>query len=105
MNIKKSLGKRIKDIRKYKNITQERLAELIEVDTSSISNIENGRAYPTAENLEKIISVLDLKFSDIFSFDNFPQDKNELIQEMVKSMQADEDLTKLMYKFYSSVKF
>lgn len=53
MNIKKLLGKKIQKIRKTRGITQEKLAELVELDTSSISHIENGKYYPSAENLEK----------------------------------------------------
>ena len=43
MNIKKLLGKKIQKIRKTRGITQEKLAELVELDTSSISHIENGK--------------------------------------------------------------
>ena len=51
MDIKKLLGKKIKEIRKNKNFTQEKMAELIGIETASLSNIENGKYYPTAENL------------------------------------------------------
>jgi len=104
MNIKKLLGKKIQEIRKKKNITQEYLAELINLDTSSVSHIENGKYYPTAENLDKILNVLNIKPSELFFFENFaPQD--ELIKEMTDSMQNDEKLTRLLYKFYLSVKY
>ena len=43
MNIKKLLGKRLQEIRKSKNLTQEKLAEMIDVETSSISNSEVGK--------------------------------------------------------------
>ena len=41
-NIKKLLGQRIKELRKSKKITQEKLAEKIGIGTSNISYIENG---------------------------------------------------------------
>jgi transcriptional regulator with XRE-family HTH domain len=53
MDIKKLLGKRIQEIRKSKKLTQEQVAEIIEMEPASLSNIENGKYYPTAENLEK----------------------------------------------------
>ncbi len=45
-NLKIKLGKRIKDLRKAKNITQEKLAEMINMDITSLSKIETGRNYP-----------------------------------------------------------
>lgn len=103
MNIKKLLGKRIQEIRKKQNITQEYLAELVDIDTSSMSHIENGKHYPSAENLDKILKVLNIKPSEIFSFESYAPIE-ELIEEMVSSMQTDENLTKLMYKFYLCIK-
>lgn len=104
MDIKKLLGKRLKEIRKYRKITQEQVAEYVGIETPSISHIENGKYFPTAENLDKILKILDVRPSDIFTFENL-SDKNELIKEMLESMQKDEQLTKMMYKFYMAVKY
>ena len=104
MNIKKLLGKRLQEIRKNKKLTQEYVAEAINVEISSISNIENGRYFPSAENLDKLLKVLDIKLSEIFLCENFAK-KEDLISEMLNSMQNDEKLTRMMYKFYLSVKF
>ena len=68
MNIKKLLGKKIQKIRKTRGITQEKLAELVELDTSSISHIENGKYYPSAENLEKIHEIAQAVI-DEYGFD------------------------------------
>lgn len=104
MNIKRLLGKRLQEIRKIKKLTQEQVAEFVEIETSSISNIENGKYYPSAENLDKILKILDVAPSDIFTFESHAP-KDELIQEMTNAMQEDEKLARLMYKFYSSVKY
>lgn len=52
-------GKRIRALRKSKDpaISQEQLAELIKVDQSTISDIENGKGL-SAENLMKICEAL-----------------------------------------------
>lgn len=103
MNIKKLLGKRIQEIRKSKKLTQEFIAENIGMDPASLSNIENGRYYPTAENLEKIIKILDVTPKEIFTFKHLCK-KEELIKEMCEAMTKNENLAKLMYKFFSTVK-
>ena len=87
----------------YINITQEHLAELVNIDTVSLSNIERGKYYPTAENLNKILVVLEVEPADIFNFQHLASHK-ELLDEMIAEMENDENLTRLMYKFFKSVK-
>ena len=64
------LGKRIRELRKRKGINQEQLAELINVDPTTISNIENGKNYPSLINLENLLNVLDSNFLEAFDFDH-----------------------------------
>lgn len=104
MNIKKLLGKRIQEIRKSKRMTQEQLSELIGIEPASLSNIENGKYYPTAENLDKILSVLNVKPGELFEFEHHAT-QDELLDEMYTAMKSNKELTILMYKFYNSVKF
>ena len=103
MNIKKLLGKKLKLIRKSKKLTQEQVAEFVGVDTTSISNIENGKYYPNAENLDKILQFLDTKPSEVFTFESY-MPSGELIEEMLENMQKDEKLTRLLYRFYLAVR-
>lgn len=103
MDIKKLLGKRIQEIRKSKKMTQEQVAEIIEMEPASLSNIENGKYYPTAENLEKILNALETKPSELFIIEHLASN-DELLNEMHLSMQKDENLTRLMYKFFQLVK-
>ena len=70
MDKKKLLGKRIRELRKRKNINQEQLAELIRVEPATISNIENGKNYPSMINLENITKVLGVNFQDVFDFEH-----------------------------------
>ena len=102
MEIKKLVGKRIHELRKARKITQEQMAEIMGIETVSLSNIERGRYYPTAENLSKIIAILDVEPQEIFTFKDLAPQK-ELLDEMWKRLQNDEKLTRLVYKFYKSV--
>lgn len=70
MDNKKLLGKRIKSIRKSQGLTQEKLSEMIDLETSSLSGIESGRFYPSLHVLEKIAKVLEVELID---FSNFHQ--------------------------------
>ncbi len=104
MSIKKLLGKRLQEIRKSKHLTQEQVAEMIGVETPSISNIENGKYYPSAENIDKIMEVLNVTPHEVFNCESHAKSE-DLIEEMLCSMKNDINLTRLMYKFYLSVKY
>lgn len=67
-SLKKKLGKRIQQLRKAQKMTQEKLSEIIDLDTPNLSNIECGRRFMTAETLEKIAKALNVKESDLFNF-------------------------------------
>lgn len=75
------LGRRLREIRKQKGFKQEKLAEIIDVDPTTISNIENGKNYPSMINLENIIEALGCTFSDIFDYEH-KKDKTNLITEI-----------------------
>lgn len=80
MNKKELLGKRLRELRKRKGINQEKLAELINVDPTTISNIENGKNYPSMINLENLLDVLDSSFLDAFDFEHKNTNKDLLTQ-------------------------
>ncbi len=75
----KSVGERIKNSRVRKNITQEKLAELINVNPSHLSNIESGKTKMSTETLasiaESLYTSIDyLLFGDItFEHDQYMQ--------------------------------
>jgi transcriptional regulator with XRE-family HTH domain len=53
-----SLGERIQELRKQKNITQQKLAEMISVSKSMINRYENKGVQPPADILNKLADVL-----------------------------------------------
>ena len=90
-NLKTKLGKRIKSLRKSRNITQERFAEIINMDITSLSKIETGRNYPQPETLEKISKALNLDISRMFTFKTpaTNQDYVEAIKQNIQAMEND----------------
>lgn len=51
MNIKKEIGERIKRVRKQRGYTQEELAEIMEISSRNLSNIELGNSFPKTKLL------------------------------------------------------
>lgn len=78
---KKALGLRIKEFRERKNLTQEKLAEMVGIDPKHLSRIENGRNYPSVDTLEKLVDNLNVTFEDIFEFGHLT-DRHDLIEKI-----------------------
>lgn len=66
--IKKEFGKRIRDVRKIKGITQEKLAEKSDIALSYIAMIEGGKRNPTLNFIIKIAKGLDVEIYQLFLF-------------------------------------
>ncbi len=66
--LKEKLGARIKYLRKELGYSQEKLAEIIDMDILNLSNIERGKHFMTAETLEKIAYALRTTERDLFDF-------------------------------------
>lgn len=52
MNIKQLIGLRIKELRKAKHLSQEKLAEMLDISQNALSYIEMGENFFTSETLE-----------------------------------------------------
>ncbi len=68
MQTKELLGLKIKELRKQKKLTQEKLAEMLNLDAGYISKLEVGRNFPTIGTLEKIAKALDVELYELFQF-------------------------------------
>ena len=85
MDLKILVGRRIQYFRKRTGLTQEQLAEIIGIDTVSLSKIETGRNYPTAENISKIAEILNV---DVYEFYMSDEISNEsLLKEIYTGLE------------------
>ena len=66
MKIELKVGKRIKEIREKKNISQKDLSFSADLDRSYIASVENGKRNISIVNLEKIANALDVTLSELF---------------------------------------
>lgn len=97
MNNKELLGKRIKELIKKKGISQEKLAEMVGIEPTALSNIVTGRNYPLFTTLEKIISILDVSFADVFKFEHHNDDVN-LQAQIIKILEKNPERMKDFYR-------
>lgn len=64
----KKLGEQIKRLRREKNMSQEELADLIEVDRSYMGFIERGERNPTFDKIIKISKAFKIELRSLFDY-------------------------------------
>ena len=66
------LGKRIKEYRLKKHLTQEKLGEIVNVATSNISHIERATTQVSLPSLVKIANALDVTLDQLICDSSIP---------------------------------
>ena len=70
-DIRIKFGKKLREIRVEKKLTQEQLATAAEISVDFLSLIERGINAPSFDTLEKLSCVLNVPVSEMFNFENF----------------------------------
>ena len=78
-----SLGEKIKKLRKENNLSQEQLAEKLNVSRQAISKWEANKAYPDIENLILLRKIFDVTLDDLIIDEN--NIKSEYINKSIDS--------------------
>ena len=60
-----AFGKRVREVRKSKGISQERLAEMAGIDRSYMGNIERGEKNITLKKAYEVCDALDINIQDL----------------------------------------
>jgi transcriptional regulator with XRE-family HTH domain len=66
MDINLKIGERIRELRSAKNISQEALSHLAEVDRTYMTGVESGKRNVSVKVLEKILKALDTNYRNFF---------------------------------------
>ena len=92
---KELLGMRIKEVRKARQLSQEKLAEKVGVDPKQISRIEGGKSAPSLDTLEAIATHLRVEMKDLFDFQHLvPGERIE--DQALRLLGLMDDKTKLI---------
>ena len=111
MDIRKIIGNNVLNARKIRNLSQEQFAEMIGIEPSALSKIENGKSYPSQQTLENIICALKIKPDVLFKTEekiDIEKAYKELLVQLEQIKQNEELFTKVYYKIQeltSNIKF
>lgn len=74
--MEKRLGLKLKEIRNYKKITQEKLAELIDIDIRQVARLEAGESLPSIPTLLKLCKVFGITPNDLLLYEENVNEKS-----------------------------
>lgn len=99
MSLQENFINNLRRIRKDKKITQEKLAELCQTETSYIGQIEIGKRFPSINLIEKIAVALDVPAYVLFKENK----SNLLTQEEIEMLgeKTSEFVIKELEKIFS----
>jgi len=90
---KELLGARIKEIRKERQLSQERLAEKVGVEPKQISRIEGSKSSPSMETLEAIARELQVEMKDLLDYQHLQKEVN-IEDQAIQILRMMDDKTK-----------
>ena len=67
LDIQKSFGLRVQQLRKQKGLSQEKFALSIDMDRTYFASVEAGKRNIALKNIQKIADGLDVSLSDLFT--------------------------------------
>lgn len=103
MDTKKMIGIRISEIRNKMELTQDQLAEKMDISPKYLSSIERGKENPTLNTLINLAQCLNVDLGVIFSFPQIedPAKRKSLITSLLNK--ADDDQLKLALKVLATI--
>lgn len=99
MDVKKSFGEKVKRLRKKRNLTQEQLAEMIDISPRNLSKIEVGDCFVKAETLERLLIALNISTEELFA-NNHIKTNSELLEDINFYINTAKDDNKMLEKIY-----
>lgn len=102
---KKLLGARIKELRKLRGLSQEKLAELVDIDPKHVSRIEVGGSYPSIDTLAVMAKSLQVELKDFFEFGHHRKKSVTEITKEISAMlrETDSEKVRLILKVVRSI--
>ena len=82
----------LRKVRREKNLSQEYMAEKLEITQKAYSNIENGKTTLKNDILPKLAKILDLNPDDLCAISNFCSDIHKLKNEELLQLLAQNNI-------------
>lgn len=87
-DIKKLIGDRIRQLRKERGLSQEKLGYESELHYTHIGSIERGEKNWSIDTLIKVTRGLNVEVADLFNFPMPPADAKRMKKSLIERIQA-----------------
>ncbi len=101
-DIKTLLGKRIKELRLKKGMSQEQLAEMLDIAVRNVSKIECGTNFIRADKIPKLSLALDVTPKELFNFEHLKESQN-LKEEIISILDDNPEKITDIYKVVRAI--
>ena len=98
-NLLKNIGMRISSRRKQLGLTQEQIADKMDVSIQMISNLERGNKAIKIDNLIKISELLSVSTDYILTGKTTSEDSSELLCRIINLSEEDFELISMVIDF------
>lgn len=105
MGVKQEFGKKIKRMRINRGLTQEELAEAVDLSQRAMSGIETGENFASAETIDKLVSALDTTLEELFATNHLKieEDLRQEIDEKLDDLSRDNEKLVIVYNVINSL--
>jgi len=79
--IKDIFSRKLRENRRKRGFTQEKLAELVGISTHYLAMLETSRNFPTSDTLERLAAALDIPVYELFITDHSPKEELEQLRQ------------------------
>lgn len=106
--VRMNIGKNIKKVREQKGLTQQHIADLINMHRSNYSKVESGLREPSIDALNKIAKHFDMTIDELVNFNgNIPIEEkleDKATVEQVKLInQLDEEDKAMVFRIIDTI--
>ncbi len=99
MNKEKNIGRKIREARQIMGLTQEELAEKVDMDAKHLSKIENGLHLPSYNTLKKLSTVLNFNIENSETIADNKQPYNSFYLKSIKILNSAKSYEEIRYYY------
>jgi len=95
------LARNLKKYRQTLGLSQAALAEKIDSSTTFIGNIEIGKRFPSAKNLDRLAKALGVKTSALFADEDEPELHSQIAARQERKAKLEKDVMEAISKAFA----
>ena len=80
------MGKRIRELRRQKGLTQEELGERAGISYKYLGSIERGQENPSFKHLVRLAKALSVSMDELFRFSHLEPDRAMMLKELAETL-------------------